>query len=50
VGYLYLISGALSVNGEPLATGDAAKIAGPGALNIKAAEDSELILVDVPAA
>jgi redox-sensitive bicupin YhaK (pirin superfamily) len=49
-GYLYLISGALAVNGEPLATGDAAKIAGPGALNIKAAEDSELILVDVPAA
>jgi redox-sensitive bicupin YhaK (pirin superfamily) len=49
-GYLYLIFGGLSVNGEALAAGDAAKITGPGVLNVKATEDSELILVDVPAA
>jgi redox-sensitive bicupin YhaK (pirin superfamily) len=46
--YLYLISGALRLNGERLATGDAAKIEDEPDLAIEAAEDSELIMAEVP--
>lgn len=49
-GYLYLISGALALNGESLTTGDAAKITDAGALTLVASAESELILVDIPSA
>jgi quercetin 2,3-dioxygenase len=45
-GYLYLIVGEIALNGERLATGDAAKILGRGALDVQAHAASELILVD----
>jgi len=48
-GYLYVIDGAARVNGERLAKGDAAKLAGAGDLRIAAEMATELILVDVPA-
>ena len=47
-GYFYLISGSLLLNGEALATGNAAKIAGRGLLRLKASEASELLVVDTP--
>jgi quercetin 2,3-dioxygenase len=46
-GYLYLISGGLTLNGEHLATGDAAKIQDEPELTLSADVDSELILVQV---
>lgn len=46
--YLYLISGAVTVNGHELATGDAIKATDEPELAIEAGETSELILVDVP--
>ncbi|MDP9340728.1 MAG: pirin family protein [Actinomycetota bacterium] len=45
--YLYVISGALEANGERMATGDAARIRSEPDLKLAAAEDTELILVDV---
>ena len=47
-GYLYLIEGALRVNGRELGTGDAVKVFDEPELAIQAAAASELILVDVP--
>ncbi len=47
-GYLYLISGALTANREPLAIGDAAYLTGAGTLDLAARETSELLLVDTP--
>lgn len=47
-GYLYLISGAATVNGQALRTGAAATVLGAGDLRISATEASELILVDTP--
>jgi len=47
-GYLYVISGALEVGDEKLGTGDAAKIRDEATLPLRAAETTELILVDVP--
>ncbi|MCL5960848.1 MAG: pirin family protein [Chloroflexi bacterium] len=47
-GYFYLLEGALDLNHELLATGDAARVAGGGLLHIRALEPSELVLVDVP--
>jgi redox-sensitive bicupin YhaK (pirin superfamily) len=46
--YAYLIGGAATFNGEPVTTGDAAKLTDEPALAIRASEPSELILVDVP--
>jgi quercetin 2,3-dioxygenase len=47
-GYLYLIAGAVSLNGEEeLTTGDAATIQGESSLTVTASEPSELIMVDV---
>jgi redox-sensitive bicupin YhaK (pirin superfamily) len=46
--YVYLIDGAASFDGEPVSTGDAAKVTGPATLALAAVETSELILVDVP--
>jgi redox-sensitive bicupin YhaK (pirin superfamily) len=46
--YFYLISGAVTLNGEErLETGDAAKVSDESSLRIEATEPSELILVQV---
>ncbi len=47
-GYLYVIDGRVSVNGEALRTGDAAKVTGAAALRLSTEVGAELILVDVP--
>jgi redox-sensitive bicupin YhaK (pirin superfamily) len=46
--YAYLIEGRASFDGEPVATGDAAKVTDQPSLRIAAEAPSELILVDVP--
>lgn len=46
--YGYLIEGAARFNGEDLSTGDAVKVTDEDTLAIRAAQASELILVDVP--
>lgn len=48
-GYLYLIEGAASVNGNALTAGDAVKIFDEAQLTMHADSLSELILVDLPA-
>jgi len=45
--YLYVIEGDVRVNGEAMATGDAAQITDEDRVAIEAAATSELILVDV---
>ena len=45
-GYLYVISGAISLGGERLAAGDAARISDEPSIEIGAEEASELILVE----
>ena len=45
--YFYLISGGIELNGEKLATGDAAKISAERELSVRALEPSELISVEV---
>jgi len=47
-GYFYLIEGAIELNGERLATGDAAKVLGAGLLEVRATATSELLFVDTP--
>jgi redox-sensitive bicupin YhaK (pirin superfamily) len=47
-GYFYLIEGEVDLNGERLATGDAAKVLGDGLLRIAANATSELLIVDTP--
>jgi redox-sensitive bicupin YhaK (pirin superfamily) len=47
-GYLYVIDGRASLNGQSLRTGDAAKVSGAAALNLSTELGAELILVDVP--
>ncbi|HEX6138972.1 MAG TPA: pirin family protein [Candidatus Limnocylindria bacterium] len=47
-GYLYVIDGRLSLNGESLRTGDAAKVTGEAALQLTTDVVAELILIDVP--
>lgn len=47
-GYLYLISGALTANRQPMTTGDAAYVTGPGTLDLAATEPSDLLIVDTP--
>jgi hypothetical protein len=47
-GYLYLIEGALTVNGERMSGSDAAYVLGAGELAFRAERDSDLILVDTP--
>ena len=48
LGYLHLIRGAVMVNGERLAGGDAARVRDEKALQIRAEEDSELLWFDLP--
>ena len=47
-GYLYLIEGGLTAGDEKLGTGDAAKIRDEAAVQLRAEDTSELLLVDVP--
>jgi hypothetical protein len=46
--YLFVIDGGAEVNGLELARGDQARIADETELNIKATDDAELILLDLP--
>lgn len=46
--YLFLTEGSLNVNEVSLATGDQARIADEPLLNLKAGQDAELILLDLP--
>ena len=46
--YLYVIEGDVALGAESLATGDAAKVTDERELTVRASQDSELILVDVP--
>lgn len=46
--YLFVIRGALALNGAPLAPGDQARITEETQLELRAAEPSELILLDLP--
>jgi redox-sensitive bicupin YhaK (pirin superfamily) len=48
LGYLHLIRGSATVNGERLEGGDAARIHEETTLEIRAASDSELLLFDLP--
>jgi hypothetical protein len=45
--YLVPASGAVEVNGVPVATRDGAAVSGEAELVIKAVEDTELVLVEV---
>ncbi|MDQ2951768.1 MAG: pirin family protein, partial [Chloroflexota bacterium] len=47
-GYLYLIDGQMTANGERMTKGDAAYATGAGTLELVAAETSELLIVDTP--
>jgi hypothetical protein len=46
--YLFVIAGALTVNETPLRPGDQARIADEPELSLKATEDAELMLLDLP--
>jgi len=46
-GYLYLIGGAVRLNGEGLSTGDAAKVQDEPSISVQADEPSELIMAEV---
>jgi len=48
LGYLHLVRGALTVNGERLRTGDAAKLSDEPAVSASASEASEVLLFDLP--
>jgi redox-sensitive bicupin YhaK (pirin superfamily) len=47
-GSIYLIEGAVDLNGERLTSGDAAYLPGDGPVCIRAQATSELLLVDTP--
>jgi redox-sensitive bicupin YhaK (pirin superfamily) len=49
-GYLYVIDGRVSLNGDELRTGDAAKATGTAQLSFSTDVAAELILIDVPLA
>ncbi len=46
--FLYMIEGALKLNGEPFNTGDQARIVSETNLALEATTDSEIILIDLP--
>jgi len=46
--FLYVIEGALDVNGEQLATGDQARLTAVEQIELTAAQASEIILIDLP--
>ena len=47
-GYLYVIDGRLTLNGDSLRSGDAAKVTGEARLDLRTDVAAELILIDVP--
>jgi redox-sensitive bicupin YhaK (pirin superfamily) len=47
-GYLYVIDGRVTINGDQLRTGDAAKVTGQATLELTTDVAAELILIDVP--
>jgi redox-sensitive bicupin YhaK (pirin superfamily) len=47
-GYLYVIDGRLSLNGESLKTGDAAQVTGHATAELTSDVAAEVILIDVP--
>jgi redox-sensitive bicupin YhaK (pirin superfamily) len=47
-GYLFVISGALELNGQAMAAGDQARIADEPTLEIRASAVSHLMLLDLP--
>jgi quercetin 2,3-dioxygenase len=47
-GYLYVIDGRVEIDGEPMRTGDAAKITAEADLALRTDLAAELILIDVP--
>jgi redox-sensitive bicupin YhaK (pirin superfamily) len=47
-GYLYVIDGRVQLDGEPIGTGDAAKVTGAADLVLTTDVGAELILIDVP--
>lgn len=46
--FLYVIEGALKLNGEPFNTGDQARLVNEQSLTLEATTDSEIILIDLP--
>ncbi len=47
-GYAYVIDGDMTLGGQKVSAGDAAKLEGPEDLTVEAAADTDLIVVDVP--
>jgi redox-sensitive bicupin YhaK (pirin superfamily) len=47
-GYLYVIDGALTANGERMSRGDAAYVLSAGELALRGEQDADLLLVDTP--
>ena len=47
-GWLQIARGSVELNGEKLTAGDGAAIRGPGAVPIKAVDDAEFLLFDLP--
>jgi redox-sensitive bicupin YhaK (pirin superfamily) len=47
--YVHLVRGALSVNGQPLAAGDAAKLQGESRLVLEQGRDAEVLVFDLTA-
>ena len=47
-GYLFVIDGAVTLNGQPLGKGDQGRVAGEESLQIIATKESELIFLDLP--
>jgi len=48
-GYVHLVSGELSVNGQPLRGGDAALIAGESRVALAGGRDAEVLVFDLAA-
>ena len=46
--YLFVTKGEVTVNGQPLASGDQARVEDEVTLDIEATQDAELILLDLP--
>ena len=46
--FVYVIDGAIALNGESLEKGDQARISGAENLSIEASQESEIILIDLP--
>lgn len=47
-GYLYLLSGEVTANGERMTAGDASYVTGAGSLELAASAESDLLLIDTP--